>query len=96
MDVSAQFTTTLRRFNDEDPVLGNETFYTISGTTVVFNSALVDSISILPNMHLNAYAVRLNNHDGTCFDKHFLVTGDYVSEAPVPTKTSHHKARRSA
>ena len=79
MDIQTptKFTTSMKPF-DDDPFV--EHFFTIDGTMVVFNTKLVDSITVLGDIKTDHVAVRLNNHDGTCMDAQFSLVNGYVVE----------------
>ena len=74
------FTTSMKQFETNDTQFSVEQFYAISGTTVIFNTNLVDSITLLTR---NSKSVRLrqNNRDGTCIDRQFDIAWDRISEA---------------
>lgn len=77
------FTASMRRFDDASGDVEN--FYTIHGTTVVFNSDLVDSFTMLPVVDSNSIGVRLHNQDGTCIDRLFSMVDDKLCEVPPTT-----------
>ena len=79
------FTSSMKRFNDDDDSQGTERFFVVDGATVVFNSDRVDTTSITP-IGPKAVSVRLNLFDGTHIDTQFELTKSGISE----------KARRQA
>ena len=89
---SFPFTTSMRRFED-DSTIEVETFFAIHGTTIVFNTNLVESITLLPVTSSDSIWVRLNNQDGTCSDRLFSIINDRLCETPTllpPTYMDNH------